>query len=148
LTSRFARRKKGSTGREQGNVTDETSDILELVAQGDAAALEAALEGGADAQARGRWGVSALAQAAAKGDLEAVELLLAHGAEVDRASEAGNSALMAAAARGRLEVVERLLEAGADPEHKNKWGLGAEDWAQWPDTAAEVRAVLGGARDA
>ncbi len=129
-------------------MTDEKSDILTLVAQGDAAALGAALEGGADAGACGRWGVSALAQAAARGDLEAVELLLAHGAEVERASEAGNSALMAAAACGRLEVVERLLEAGADPGHKNKWGLGAADWAQWPDTAAEVRAVLRGGRDA
>ncbi len=127
-------------------MADEKSDILTLVAQGDAAALEAALEGGADAQARGRWGVSALAQAAARGDLEAVELLLAHGAEVERASAAGNSALMAAAARGRLEVVARLLEAGADPEHKNKWGIGAEDWSQWPNNAAEVRAVLRGGR--
>ncbi len=123
-------------------MTVNSDDVLAIVARGDAAALEAALEGGADAQARGRWGVSALAQAAAKGDLEAVELLLAHGAEVDRASEAGNSAVMAAAARGRLEVVARLLEAGADPGHKNKWGLGAEDWSQWPNNAAEVRAVL------
>ncbi len=129
-------------------MTDEKSDILTLVAQGDAAALAAALEDGADAQACGRWGVSALAQAGANGDLEAVELLLAHGAEVDRAIEAGNSALMAAAARGRLEVVERLLEAGADPGHKNKWGLGAEDWSQWPDTGAEVRAVLHAAHGA
>ncbi len=127
-------------------MTDEKSDILTLVAHGDAAALKVALEGGADAQARGRWGVSALAQAAARGDLEAVELLLAHGAEVERASEAGNSALMAAAAGGRLEVVERLLEAGADPGHKNKWGRGAANWAQWPDTTAEVRAVLLGGR--
>ncbi len=124
-------------------MTDENSDILELVACGDTAALAAALDGGADAGARGRWGVSALAQAAGKGDLEAVELLLAHGAEVGRASEAGNSALMAAAARGQLVVVERLLEAGADPGHKNKWGLGAEDWAQWPNNAAEIEARLG-----
>ena len=129
-------------------MTDEKSDILELVARGDTAALAAALEGGADAGACGRWGVSALAQAAGKGDLEAVDLLLAHGAEVDRASETGNSALMAAAARGRLEVVERLLEAGADPGHKNKWDLGAEDWSQWPDNEAEVRAVLTAGRDA
>ncbi len=123
-------------------MTDEKSDILTRVARGDATALKVALEGGADAGACGRWGVSALALAAAKGDLEAVELLLAHGAEVDRASEAGNSALMAAAASGRLEVVERLLRAGADPGHKNKWGLGAEDWCQWPGNEVEVRAVL------
>ncbi len=129
-------------------MTVDSDDVLAIVAQGDAAALKVALEGGADAGARGRWGVSALAQAAGKGDLEAVDLLLAHGAEVDRASEAGNSALMAAAARGRLEVVERLLEAGADPGHKNKWDLGADDWAQWPGNAAEVRAVLRAGRGA
>ncbi len=123
-------------------MTDENSDILSLVAGGDTAALKAALEGGADARVCGRWGVSALAQAAGKGDLEAVELLLAHGAEVDRASEAGNSALMAAVAAGRLEVVARLLAAGADPGHKNKWGLGAEDWSQWPGNTAELRAAL------
>ena len=123
-------------------MTVNSDDVFALVAHGDAAALKVALEGGADAQAHGRWGISALAQAAAKGDLEAVELLLAHGAEVERASEAGNSALMAAAARGRLEVVGRLLEAGADPGHKNKWGQGAEDWAQWPNNTAEIEARL------
>lgn len=127
-------------------MTDEKSDIPALVARGDAAALKVALEGGADARACGRWGVSALAQAAGKGDLEAVDLLLAHGAEVDRASEAGNSALMAAAAAGRLEVVARLLEAGADPGHKNKWGLGAEDWSQWPGNTAELRVALSAGR--
>ncbi len=123
-------------------MTDHKPDILALVAGGDAAALETALAGGADAEACDRWGASALALAAGKGDLEAVGVLLAHGAQVDRTSEAGNSALMAAAARGHIEVVERLLEAGADPAHKNKWGLGADDWAAWPGNAAEVIAAL------
>jgi ankyrin repeat protein len=147
LTLHSLRRKKGSTPDGQENVTDEKQHILALVARGDASALAAALDGGADADACDRWGVSALAQAAGKGDLEAVNLLLSHGAEVHRMSEAGNSALMAAAARGRVEMVERLLEAGADPKHKNKWGLGADDWAVWAGNAAELRALLRGHSD-
>ena len=123
-------------------MTVDSEEVLAIVVQGDGAALEAALEGGADAEARDPRGVSALALAAGQGDLEAVELLLAHGAEVDRPSEAGNSALMAAAARGHVQVVERLLAVGADPGHKNKWGMGANDWAQWPVNAAEIQAVL------
>jgi hypothetical protein len=71
-----------------------------------------------------------------------LRLLLGHGAAVERTSGAGNSALMAAAARGHLEVLRALLEAGADPGHRNRWGLGAADWAQWPANAAEVRALL------
>ncbi len=123
-------------------MTDDKPDILAIVSRGDTAALQSALDGGADPSACDRLGASALAHAAGRGNLAMVELLLARGAQVDRASEAGNSALMAAAARGRLELVERLLEAGADPGHKNKWGLGADDWAQWPGNAAEVRARL------
>ncbi len=34
------------------------------------------------------------------------------------------------------------------PGHKNKWGLGAENWSQWPNNAAEVRVVLRGGRGA
>ena len=125
-------------------MTDEKPDLLTLAVGGDGSALEAALEAGADADACDPRGVSALALAAGKGDLAAVEILLSRGAEVDRSSAVGNSALMAAAARGHLEVVKRLLEAGADPEHKNKWGLNADDWATWPENTAEMLAVLRG----
>jgi ankyrin repeat protein len=124
-------------------VSEAEPDIFALVARGDTAALGAALEAGADATARDRWGMSALARAAARGDLEAVELLLGHGAAADQASEVGNSPLMAAAARGHIEVVQRLLAAGADREHRNKWGLTAYDWAGWPANKSEIRALLG-----
>ena len=123
-------------------MTESEDDILALTVRGDTTALQPALDGGADANAADRLGVSALARAAGRGDLEAVELLLAHGAEVNRVSGAGNSALMAAAARGHLEVLERLLAAGAAPGHKNKWGLSADDWARWPDNGSEIKAVL------
>ena len=53
---------------------------------------------------------------------------------------------MAAAARGHLEVVTALLAAGAAPDHGNRWGLTAADWASWPENAGEVLALLHGAR--
>ena len=120
----------------------EDADLLEHIAQGDRVGLEAALAAGADAKARDRWGGSALAHAAARGDQVAVSLLLTHGAEVDAASNAGNAPIMAAAARGHVEVIKTLLAAGADPERRNKWGLGAADWAQWSDKAPDVLALL------
>jgi ankyrin repeat protein len=123
-------------------MTEQDADLLGLIERGDTAGLEAALKAGADARQRDRWGAPALARAAARGDLDAVRLLLDHGAEVDQLSDAGNSPLMAAAAHGNLEVIETLLAAGADPESKNKWGLGAADWAQWPADSTEVLALL------
>lgn len=123
-------------------MTEDKTQVLDLIARGDHAELEAALGKGADADARDRWGVPALSLAAGRGDVAAVRLLLEHGAAVDKASDAGNSPLMAAAARGYLEVMTALLDGGADPGHRNKWGLGAADWAQWPANSAEVLALL------
>ncbi len=121
---------------------EQAVDLLELIARGDREALEAALAGGADADASDRWGLPALAHAAARGDLAAVQSLLGHGAQVNKTSDAGNSALMQASARGDLEIMAALLDAGADPKSVNKWGFGPEDWGSWPENTAEVRALL------
>lgn len=118
------------------------ADLFQLIERGDAAALEAALEGGAEANTTGRDGQPLLGRTAALGNLPALQLLLNHGATVDGAGEAGNTALMEAAARGHLEVVRTLLQAGADPAHRNKWGLGPADWAEWPANAAKVKALI------
>jgi len=123
-------------------VGEAKADIVELAKRGDAAALGAALEDGAEVDAADRWGVTALGYAAARGDLAAVRLLLDRGASVDKTSAVGNAPLMLAAARGHLEVVQALLDAGADPTAKNKWGFGAADWGNWPANAAEVLALL------
>ncbi len=123
-------------------MSDQDQAVLAAAARGDATALAAALEAGGDPKVRDRFGAPALALAAARGDLGCVERLLDGGAEVGKTSDAGNSALMLAAARGHVEVMRRLLAAGADPEQRNKWGLGAADWGQWPKNAAEVEALL------
>ncbi len=118
------------------------SDILDLIARGDMAGLQAALAAGADARARDPWGVTALMRAAALGKKETVDLLLEHGAEADQTSDAGNTALMTAAARGHVEVAARLLDAGSTPVHQNKWGVSAYDWAKWPSNSDEILSLL------
>ena len=42
----------------------------------------------------------------------------------------GNTPLKFAAALGQLEVIEALLAAGARPDVRNRWNLGAKDWAK------------------
>ncbi len=123
-------------------MNETNSNILDLIARGDTAGLQAALAAGADTKAGDRWGVTALMRAAALGHRETVDLLLEHGAEAGQASAAGNTALMAAAARGHLDVVARLLDAGGDPVHQNKWGVSAYDWAKWPSNAAEIESLI------
>ena len=123
-------------------MAEQTRDLLALVASGDHAGLEAALQAGADPNSADRWGVTALAQASARGDLAAVQTLLAQGAAPDRPSDAGNRPLMAAAARGHIEVMKALLDAGAKPSDGNKWGFGPKDWATWPANRADVLALL------
>ena len=123
-------------------MAEQGKELLDIVARGDHAALEAALARGADPDTSDRWGVPALAHAASRGGLEAVQALLRHGASADKTSDAGNSALMQAAARGDLAVMTALLDAGADPKAANKWGFGVADWASWPANAAEVRELL------
>ena len=125
-------------------MAEKTVDLIALIQRGDTAGLKVALTAGADAKVRDSQGVAALAHAAAGGDAAAVRFLLEHGAEVNQTSQAGNAPLMAAAARGHLEAMTALLEAGADPQSRNKWGLGAADWAKWPANAAEALALLHG----
>ena len=125
-----------------GAMSDASTDILPLIARGDVNGLQAALSEGADANARDRWGATALMHAAARGDVDMLDLLLKHGAEAERTSDAGNSALMAAVARGHLAAASRLLDAGLDPTHQNKWGVSAYDWAKWPANSAELLNVL------
>jgi hypothetical protein len=49
---------------------------------------------------------------------------------------------MLAAARGRVDAVQKLIERGADGAHKNRYGLGAADWAKWSDRQDAVLGLL------
>lgn len=81
---------------------------------GDAAALEARLKAGADANSKDRYGQTALMLAAHRGHLEAVQVLLRHGADLNVTAKYGLSALMLAIVGGHEAVARALAQAGAD----------------------------------
>jgi ankyrin repeat protein len=100
----------------------EQPSLLEAAEGGDHAAALAALEAGADVNARGPDGTTALIWAAYNGDAELVQRLLAAGADPDAKNEFGSFALSEAAIGGYTEVIAALLEGGATADAANPEG--------------------------
>ena len=98
------------------------STLPELVELGQREAALRALESGADVDARGPDGATALLWAAHKGDRELVAALLEREANPDAANDYGVTPLAAAAVEADAEIIEALLEAGADVEAANAEG--------------------------
>jgi ankyrin repeat protein len=87
----------------------------ELAARcGDADALAAELEAGADIDALDRYGQTALMLAANRGHLGAVELLIRAGANLDLTAKYHLSAIMLAVICRHESVARALARAGAD----------------------------------
>jgi ankyrin repeat protein len=99
-----------------------TESLPELVERGEAVAALRALEDGADVDARGPDGATALIWAAHRGDRELVEALLARGANPDAANDYGVTPLAAAAVEADAAIIAALLEAGADVDSPNAEG--------------------------
>ena len=72
------------------------------------------LKQGTDANAKVRYGQTALMLAAHAGYVEAARELIAHGADLNVTAKYGLSALMLAIVAGHAEVARMLAEAGAD----------------------------------
>jgi ankyrin repeat protein len=84
---------------EKGNVTD----------------AQAALQSGANVNARGSGDIyTPLMEASVRGDVEMVRLLIDSGANVNQWSKSVPGPLMLACASGEYEVAQILLSAGAD----------------------------------
>jgi len=97
-------------GRSLGN------DLLEAARTGDAAAVRALLQTGAEVNAARGDGITALHLAAEHGHAEVVRTLLDAGAALERGTRIGHYTPLHLAARGgHGEVVALLLDAGADP---------------------------------
>ncbi len=96
--------------------------LLDAAERGDRAAALQLLAKGANPNAPGPDGTTAIMWAASNGDLELVRALIKAGANVTLKNEFGTSALTEAAIIGSAPVVDALLKAGADPNTRNPEG--------------------------
>ncbi len=94
------------------NAKQELNDqLFEATRKGDAAAVTALLDKGADVNAKFRYGTTALFKASERGHLEVVKILLARGADATvKDTFYGATAMTWALDNDRVEVVRALLE--------------------------------------
>jgi ankyrin repeat protein len=96
--------------------------LIDAAERGDRAAALRLLSAGADPNAPGPDGTTAIMWAAANDDAELVRALIRAGARVDARNQFGTSALTEAAIIGSAPVIEALLKGGADPDTRNPEG--------------------------
>jgi ankyrin repeat protein len=97
--------------------------LLEPAESGDhAAAMRLLSVKGANVNATGADGTTAIMYASANGDLELVRALIKAGADVKLKNQFGTSAVTEAAIIGSAPILEALLKAGADPNFKTPNG--------------------------
>ncbi len=103
--------------------------LVEASLKGRVGAVRAILDQGANVNARGSNGSTALMMACWWGHLEVARLLLDRGANVNAKSPDGYTALMEACRFGRFEVAKLLLKRGADVHTKTETGKTARTFA-------------------
>src|SRR5438045_3159603 len=90
--------------------------LVDAAKSGDLAAVRSLLKGGADPNAAGPDGSTAVHWAVHRDNLEMVNALLAAGARPDLVTRYKVAPLTLAAQNGNGAIIERLLEAGANPD--------------------------------
>ena len=98
-----------------GAAAAEVPPLVDAARHADAAAVQAVLDGGADAGAAAADGTTALHWASYRDDAAAVELLIQAGADANAATDLGVTPLWLACENGSAALVRRLLREGADP---------------------------------
>jgi uncharacterized protein len=96
--------------------------LLDAAERGDRAAALHVLAKGADPNAPGPDGTTAIMWAASNNDLELVRALIKAGANVKVKNQFGTSAITEAAIIGSAPIIDALLKAGADPNTTNPEG--------------------------
>ncbi len=85
-------------------------------------AMRLAATKGANVNAAGPDGTTAIMYAAANGDFELVRALINAGANVKLANQLGTSAITEAAIIGNAPIIDALIKAGADPNFRTTEG--------------------------
>src|SRR5215211_6540670 len=94
---------------------DLNDQLFVAVRKGDAAAVTAALDRGADVNAKFRYGTTALFKAAERGNAEVTKVLLDRGADVNVKDTFYRATAMSWALQNdHLDVVKLLLQKGAE----------------------------------
>ena len=125
------------------------SPVADAASRGDAAAVRALLERGADVQTARPDGMTALHWAAMRSDLELAGMLLYAGANLEATTRIGRHTPLHVAGRsGRAPVVRALLDAGADPHARTASGATALHLAAQAGNAEAVAALLDHGADA
>lgn len=89
--------------------------FFELVRNGSATQVKAAIEAGADVNAVNEYGHTPLMYAAAAGNVAGLRQLIEAGADLDATSADGWTAAMFAEAEGQPEALNLLISEGAEP---------------------------------
>jgi uncharacterized protein len=96
--------------------------LIDAAERGDHAAAVRLLAKGANPNAAGPDGTTAIMWAASNDDVELVRALIRAGANVKTKNQFGTSALTEASIIGSAAIVNALIKAGADPNTKNPEG--------------------------
>jgi len=115
-------------GQQSRNQQLRNKQLFEAAESGDISEVKNLLARGADVNAKGRYGWTALHWAADNGFAEIVKLLLKAGAKTDVIYSLGDTLLHFAAYDGNLNIVELLLDSGADINVTDRFGFTALHW--------------------
>jgi hypothetical protein len=105
------------------SISNDTVRFHQIVEQGNLEGLKAALENGADINAPGHVGMTALMHAIAKKDLAKTTLLIRHGADPELTDDLNRTALCHAVEDDFEDGVRFLLSLGVDRGYKPKYPL-------------------------
>jgi ankyrin repeat protein len=116
--------------RNDSGAVNRNNALIEASLHGHLATVRTLLDQGANINAKGSGGATALMMACWWGHVDVVRLLLDRGANVNAKGPDGYTALMEAARYGRFEITELLLERGADVNEKTATGKTAHSFAK------------------
>lgn len=116
--------------------------LLAAAERGDAAAVEASLDQGADVGTADAQGRTALMRAAARGDEAMAVGFLRRGADVSARDQYGRTALTEASWSGRPALVALLVDLGADVSAPTNDGASPLMWAAVNGHAAVARLLI------